>query len=338
MTKKILITGGAGFIGGALIKRLLKEENNIIYNIDILSYKNGLTRIEEFNASHRHKHYLVNLTNKELLINLFEQINPDAIFHLAAESHVDVSLSNPDQFIQSNVFGTFNLLEATRIHWNKITGSKKENFKFLHISTDEVFGSLGSTGKFNENSNYDPRSPYSASKAASDHFVNAWFHSYCIPTIITNCSNNYGPFQFIDKLIPLAITNGIKNLPIPLYGNGLNIRDWLFVDDHIDALLLIFKKGRIGEKYCIGGFGERTNKEVLEKICNSLDTFFPKEYPHIKLIQNVKDRAGHDKRYAIDPNKLTKELNWKPKISFDKGIELTIHWYLNNRTWWEYLK
>tara|TARA_B100001109_G_C18846021_1_gene466854 strand:- start:200 stop:1216 length:1017 start_codon:yes stop_codon:yes gene_type:complete len=338
MNKKILVTGGAGFIGGALIERLLKEEQNIIYNIDKLSYKNGLIRISEFNKNNRHKHYLIDLTNKEFLINLFEQINPDVIFHLAAESHVDVSLVNPAKCVQSNVLGTFNLLEATRIYWNKITSSKREFFKFIHVSTDEVFGSLGKDGKFNEGSNYDPRSPYSASKAASDHLVNAWFHSYSIPTIITNCSNNYGPFQFIDKLIPLAITNGINNLQIPLYGDGLNIRDWLFVEDHIDALILVYKKGRIGEKYCVGGYGERTNKEVLEKICNILDIFVPKEYLHRELIKNVQDRAGHDRRYAIDSNKITKELNWIPKISFDKGIELTVTWYLENRNWWKYLK
>ena len=335
---KILVTGGAGFIGGALIKRLLKEENNIIYNIDKLSYKNGLNRISEFNTNNRHKHYLVDLLNKELLIDLLEQINPSGIIHLAAESHVDVSLTNPEKFLESNVIGTFNLLEASRIHFNKMTSSKRKSFKFLHVSTDEVFGSLGSNGKFNENSNYNPRSPYSSSKAASDHFANAWFHSYAIPTIITNCSNNYGPYQFIDKLIPLAITNGINNLSIPLYGNGLNVRDWLFVEDHIDALILVFQKGKVGEKYCIGGYGERTNKEVLEKICSSLDIYIPKEYPHKELIKNVKDRAGHDKRYAIDSNKIKKELNWTPKISFDKGIELTIKWYLKNRNWWENLK
>ncbi len=338
MNKKILVTGGAGFIAGALIKRLLNEENNIIHNIDKISYKNGLDRIHEFNKNHRHIHYAIDLKNKELLIDLFEEINPDAIFHLAAESHVDVSLSNPEQFIQSNIVGTFNLLEATRIYMKKLTSVKRESFKFIHISTDEVFGSLGSIGKFNENSNYNPRSPYSASKAASDHLVDAWFHSYSIPTIITNCSNNYGPYQFIDKLIPLAITNGIKNLPIPLYGNGLNIRDWLFVEDHIDALILVFKKGRIGEKYCIGGYGERTNNAVLEKICENLDIFIPKNYPHKQLIKNVKDRAGHDNRYAIDSDKISKELNWLPKISFEKGIEITVNWYLENSYWWNNLK
>ena len=338
MNKKILVTGGAGFIAGALIKRLLNEENNIIYNIDKLSYQNGLKRINEFNKNDRHTHYEIDLTNKELLIDLFEQINPDAIFHLAAESHVDISLYNPEKFIQSNIVGTFNLLEATRIYWNKLSIVKRESFKFLHISTDEVFGSLGSINKFNENSNYNPRSPYSASKAASDHLVNAWFHSYSIPTIITNCSNNYGPYQFIDKLIPLAITNGINNLSIPLYGDGLNIRDWLFVEDHIDALMLVLKKGKIGEKYCIGGYGEKTNNEVLEKICKNLDIFIPKKYPHKQLIKNVKDRAGHDYRYAIDSDKIKRELNWLPKISFEKGIEITVNWYLENSYWWNNIK
>ena len=335
MNKKILITGGAGFIGGALIKRLIDDKNNLIYNIDKVSYKNGLKIINNFNKQNNHIHYDIDLANKELIFDLFEQIDPDIIFHLAAESHVDVSLSNPELYIQSNILGTFNLLQATRLHYEKLTPFRKESFKFMHISTDEVFGSLGIEGKFNEDSKYKPRSPYSASKASSDHLVDAWFHSYSIPTIITNCSNNYGPFQYLDKLIPLAISNGIDGLSIPLYGNGLNIRDWLFVEDHIDALLLISQKGRIGEKYCIGGYGEKTNKEVLEKICTLLDIYIPKTYPHKNLIEYVKDRAGHDNRYAIDSNKIKTELNWIPNFTFNEGIELTVKWYLENRNWWD---
>ena len=335
MNKKILITGGAGFIGGALIKRLIDDKNNLIYNIDKVSYKNGLKIINNFNKQSNHIHYDIDLANQELIFDLFEKIDPDIIFHLAAESHVDMSLSNPELCIQSNILGTFNLLQATRLHYEKLTSFRKESFKFMHISTDEVFGSLGIKGKFNEESKYKPRSPYSASKASSDHLVDAWFHSYSIPTIITNCSNNYGPFQYLDKLIPLAISNGIDGLSIPLYGNGLNIRDWLFVEDHIDALLLISQKGRIGEKYCIGGYGEKTNKEVLEKICTLLDIYIPKTYPHKNLIEYVKDRAGHDNRYAIDSNKIKTELNWIPNFTFNEGIELTVKWYLENRNWWD---
>ncbi len=332
---KVIVTGGAGFIGGTLIRKLLKEKKNwVFYNIDQMGYASDLSWIKD-SEDYKLRHFFlkIDLRNKEILQNLVKEISPNLIIHLAAESHVDRSIDNPLNFIESNIIGTFNLLEATRSYWEKISDIKKKLFRFIHISTDEVFGSLGLNGKFDENTKYSPTSPYSSSKASSDHLVQSWYHTYGLPTIISNCSNNFGPYQFPEKLIPLSILKGIKGEKIPLYGNGSNIRDWLYVEDHVEALLLIAEKGEVGNSYCIGGFGERTNKEVQLQICNILDEVDPKEFPHATLIKNVSDRPGHDHRYAINSDLIQNKLGWTPKITFEEGLKKTINWYLNNLTW-----
>ncbi len=334
--KRILITGGAGFIGGSLIRKLLKHSSAIILNLDKLGYASNKLAINEifFNHDERaKKRYsflkldLINQLETEEAINKF---SPDIIYHFAAESHVDNSITGPKIFIESNILGTFNLLEASRKYYSSISDSQKKIFIFHHISTDEVFGSLGEKGKFSENSAYSPRSPYSASKAASDHLVRSWFNTYDLPVIITNCSNNFGPWQFPEKLIPLAILNALKRKKIPLYGDGKNVRDWLYVEDHIDALLLSSIKGKIGDSYCIGGFGEMTNHELLIKICGHIDKLYPNNAPHKELITYVSDRPGHDKRYAIDSRKIIEELGWFPKHTFNEAIIKTIEWYSSN--------
>ena len=336
MIKKILITGGAGFIGGNLVERLLKRNNCIIFNVDKISPVSSFNRIERFNKNkNKHFFYKINLENKEDVFAILEKTDPDLIIHLAAESHVDRSLNDPTIFIESNIIGTFNILEASRKHFENLSKERRKNFKFHHVSTDEVFGSLDGEGKFDENTNYSPRSPYSASKASSDHLVEAWFHSFSLPIVITNCSNNYGPYQHPEKLIPLSISRALKGQEIPIYGDGLNIRDWLYIDDHIDALLLVADNGKIGQKYCIGGYGEKTNNQVVLTICELMDNFLPKSYSHKELINFVPDRMGHDRRYAINSEKIFNELGWKPKYEFKKGIELTINWYLKNQAWLE---
>ena len=333
---KVIVTGGAGFIGGTLIRKLLKDTNWFVYNIDKMGYASDLSWVNDSNDYElRHIFVKIDLKNKEILEDLVKDISPNLIIHLAAESHVDRSIDNPLNFIESNIIGTFNLLEATRSYWRELSDIKKRLFRFLHVSTDEVFGSLGLNGKFDENSKYAPRSPYSSSKASSDHLVKSWHYTYGLPTIISNCSNNFGPYQFPEKLIPLSILKAIKGEKIPLYGNGLNIRDWLYVEDHVEALLLIAEKGEIGQSYCIGGYGEKTNKEVQIKICNILDEIHPKQFPHEALIKNVTDRPGHDKRYAINSNLIQKKLGWTPKMTFEDGLKKTIYWYLNNLKWSE---
>ena len=334
--EKIIITGGAGFIGGTLIRRLLKQKKFIVFNFDQLGYASDLswTKDSKYDQSF-HNFLKIDLRQKEILEKKVEEIEPAIIINLAAESHVDRSIDDPSNFIESNIVGTFNLLEAARSYWEKLNNTKKSSFKFIHISTDEVFGSLGLKGKFDESTKYAPTSPYSASKASSDHLVRSWHHTYGLPTIISNCSNNYGPYQFPEKLIPLCIIKAIKGEEIPLYGDGLNIRDWLHVEDHVEALLLISQKGKVGENYCIGGFGEKSNKEVQLKICSILDEFASKDFPHSSLITKVKDRPGHDKRYAINSNKIKEELGWKPKITFDDGLKQTVFWYLNHSEWWK---
>ena len=334
--KKIIITGGAGFIGGTLIRKLLKERNYHIYNIDQLGYASDLSWINSSKYDKSlHTFLKIDLRNKQILEKTVKEIAPDLIIHLAAESHVDRSIENPLKFIESNIIGTFNLLEAAREYWEEINEIKKKLFRFIHISTDEVFGSLDLNSKFDENTKYSPRSPYSSSKASSDHLVSSWYHTYGLPTIISNCSNNFGPYQFPEKLIPLSIIKGIKGEKIPLYGDGLNIRDWLYVEDHVEALLLIADKGEVGESYCIGGFGERTNKEVQLQICNILDEVDPKEFPHASLIKNVEDRPGHDRRYAINSKRIIEELGWRPKTTFEDGLKQTVLWYLNNPKWYK---
>ncbi len=331
---RILVTGGAGFIGSALIRKLLKDSKFTIFNLDKMGYASDLSSIQDtlfslgIEKENRHKLLKVDLSNKSETISSINYANPDFVMHLAAESHVDRSIKGPEEFIKSNICGTFNLLEAVRNHYDKLNPKRKENFRFLHISTDEVFGSLGDEGKFNESTRYDPRSPYSASKASSDHIVNAWHHTFGIPTLITNCSNNYGPWQYKEKLIPKIIYNALSNKEIPIYGNGENIRDWLFVEDHVNGLIKVLLEGKLGEKYCIGGNQEKNNNEVVNKICELLDQRRPRELSYKTLITNVKDRLGHDKRYAIDSSKIKSELNWEPKYSFDEGIEATVSWYL----------
>ncbi|MBA87556.1 MAG: dTDP-glucose 4,6-dehydratase [Euryarchaeota archaeon] len=329
--KRILITGGAGFIGGNLIRKLLLDTDALIFNIDCLDYASDINSLKKFSLSGRHFHKKIDLKNYSQLNKFFAETKPDLVFHLAAKTHVDRSIDNPFEFFESNMLGTFNLLEATRHYWNN--SSNKKFFRFIHVSTDEVFGSLGINGKFSETTSYSPRSPYSASKAGSDHLVSAWNHTYGLPTIITNCSNNYGPYQFPEKLIPLCIYKAICGKKIPIYGNGENIRDWLYVEDHIEALILVALKGKIGTNYCIGGCNEKVNKEVVTLICNHLDRLVPNKSSYSNLIEFVKDRPGHDKRYAIDSTKIKNELGWKPKVSFEKGLEKTVIWYLKNKEW-----
>jgi len=327
---RILVTGGAGFIGGALIRRLLRETDAMVFNLDKLGYASDLSSIGE---RPRHQLLKVDLVNAEATAAAVQQADPDLVFHLAAESHVDRSISGPGAFIESNVLGTFNLLQAARNHWEQLPGERKQQFRFHHISTDEVFGSLGATGRFSESTPYDPRSPYSASKAASDHLVRAWHHTYGMPVVLTNCSNNYGPWQFPEKLIPVVILKAVAGESIPLYGDGQNVRDWLFVEDHVDALLLVAQKGQIGESYCVGGFGERSNKEVVFEICKLLDKYRPSDAPYFALVTPVGDRPGHDRRYAIDSSRISSDLGWQPKHSFGNGIAATLKWYLDNLAW-----
>ena len=330
---KILITGGAGFIGSSLINLLIQKGHKVI-NIDSLTYAGNLKNL---NFVEKHKNYFFiksNICNTTKIIEIFKKYNPNAIMHLAAETHVDNSIGKPNTFIRTNINGTYNLLEAARNFLSK--KDKNFKFRFIHISTDEVYGSLGSIGKFNEKTSYSPNSPYSASKAASDHLVRAWYKTYKLPTIITNCSNNYGPRQFPEKLIPVIISRAIKNKQIPIYGKGKNIRDWIHVQDHVDALYKILLKGKIGKTYNIGSENEISNIDLAKKICTLLDEIKPKKNSYKKQLAFVKDRLGHDYRYAINSNLIKKELEWKPKIKFNDGLKKTIEWYIKNRSYLKY--
>jgi len=332
--KKVLVTGGAGFIGSTFIRKILKEYNCEIFNIDKLNYASDLSSITNLKESKkRHSHFKLDLKDFKKTIEIITFLKPDLIVNFAAESHVDRSLDNPGAFVENNIISTLNLLEASRFYFNNLPSSKKENFLIHHISTDEVFGTLGKYGSFNEKTKFDPRSPYSASKAASDHLVLAWHHSYGIPTKITNCSNNYGPYQFPEKLIPLTIIKCLNFENIPIYGNGLQVRDWLHAEDHIDAIIKVIEKGSIGKTYCIGGFGEKNNLDVVKTICSHFDQISPNKKPYSELINFVKDRPGHDKRYSINSSIIQKELNWSPKYNFKDGIFETISWYINNQDW-----
>ena len=332
--RRILVTGGAGFIGGAVVRRLLDQSEAVVFNLDRCGYASDLTSIKSLaQAADRHTLLRVDLAHGEATAAAVRQADPDLVMHLAAESHVDRSIDGPGAFIESNVTGTFNLLQAVRAHWDGLVAERREGFRFHHISTDEVFGSLGETGRFCETTAYDPRSPYSASKAASDHLVNAWHHTYGLPVVLTNCSNNYGPWQFPEKLIPVVILKAVAGEPIPLYGDGANVRDWLYVEDHVDALLLAATQGQVGRSYCVGGHGERSNKQVVEAICAVLDQRLPGGAPHARLITRVSDRPGHDRRYAIDPTRISTELGWQPRHNFEEGLAATVDWYLDHLPW-----
>jgi dTDP-glucose 4,6-dehydratase len=333
---RIIVTGGAGFIGSSVIRHIIRNTNDEVLNIDKLTYAGNLESLKEIDQNPRYQFQQVDICNASKLEQIFEQFQPDAIMHLAAESHVDRSIDGPSTFIQTNIVGTYTLLEAARKYWQRLDEIKKVNFRFHHISTDEVYGDLdGTTDLFTETTPYAPSSPYSASKASSDHLVRAWQRTYGLPTIVTNCSNNYGPYHFPEKLIPLVILNALDSKALPIYGTGNQIRDWLFVEDHARALYQVVTHGTVGETYNIGGHNEKQNIEVVKTICRILDQLRPQNnaQPYENLITFVKDRPGHDLRYAIDASKIENELGWKPLETFETGIRKTIEWYLNNLEW-----
>ena len=328
---KILVTGGAGFIGSAVVRQAVAVGHKIV-NLDALTYAANLESLASVADSPLYTFEKADIRDRAALDRIFAARRPDAVMHLAAESHVDRSIDGPALFIETNVTGTFNLLEAARAYWQ--AAGKPEGFRFHHISTDEVYGSLGTTGKFTEDTPYDPRSPYSASKAASDHLVRAWGETYGLPMLVTNCSNNYGPFHFPEKLIPVVILRALAGEPIPVYGDGSNVRDWLFVEDHADALLTVLQRGNVGRTYNIGGENEAANIDLVRMICAELDGLRPDSAPHDRLITFVADRPGHDQRYAIDPTRIRDELGWSPSVTIEEGIARTVRWYLDNEPWW----
>ncbi|NRA16459.1 MAG: dTDP-glucose 4,6-dehydratase [Oceanospirillaceae bacterium] len=335
----ILITGGAGFIGSAVIRHIIANTEDLVINVDKLTYAGNLNSLNEVTNSSRYAFEKVDICNRAELDRLFRQYQPDAVMHLAAESHVDRSIDDPAAFIKTNIIGTYVLLEATRGYWNQLDFEKRSAFRFHHISTDEVYGDLqGTDGLFTETTAYAPSSPYSASKASSDHLVRAWERTYALPTIISNCSNNYGPYHFPEKLIPLMILNALEGKALPIYGNGLQIRDWIFVEDHARALYKVVTEGEIGETYNIGGHNQKANIDVVQTICSIIERIMPSKPKGIEsyqsLITYVEDRPGHDVRYAIDATKIERELNWKPQETFETGILKTVLWYLDNRQWW----
>jgi len=334
----ILVTGGAGFIGSAVVRLAIARGHSIV-NVDALTYAACLENVASVSKSPKYFFEYADIRDRNALDTIFKKHQPDAVMHLAAESHVDRSIDGPVDFIETNVNGTFNMLEAARIYWQ--AHGKLETFRFHHISTDEVFGSLPSDPsiQFTEETPYDPRSPYSASKASSDHLVRAWHETYGLPVVLTNCSNNYGPYHFPEKLIPVIILNALADKPLPIYGNGSNIRDWLYVEDHADALLLVLEQGAIGQSYNIGGENERTNLELVQTLCKVLDRLKPKNTgTYADLITFVQDRPGHDARYAIDPGRIRDELGWRPSVTVEEGLEKTVQWYLDHEDWWKPLQ
>jgi len=332
---KILVTGGAGFIGSNLVRLLLNETEHEVLNLDALTYAGNLNSLTDLEANPRYQFSHTDICDAAAVNSAFTDFEPDWIMHLAAESHVDRSIDGPGAFIQTNVIGTFNMLQAARTHYESLEGTAKANFRFLHASTDEVYGSLGETGLFTETTPYDPHSPYSASKASSDHLVRAWADTYKLPVLITNCSNNYGPFQFPEKLIPVVILKALRGEAIPVYGKGINIRDWLYVGDHADALYTVISKGKLGETYNIGGYNERKNIEIVHLLCELLDEFKPRDNreSYNEQITFVTDRPGHDLRYAIDASKIKEDLDWTPKQDHTSGFRKTVEWYLANFKW-----
>ena len=338
--KTILVTGGAGFIGSALIRHIIKNTYHSVVNIDKLSYSGNLQSLESIESNKDYIFEQVDICDEKELNRIFKKNKPDIVMHLAAESHVDRSIDGPGDFIKTNIVGTFTLLEQSKNYWQSLEGDKKNNFRFLHVSTDEVYGDLeGTTDFFSEETSYDPSSPYSATKASSDHLVRAWHRTYGLPVLITNCSNNYGPCQFPEKLIPHVILNALEGKNLPIYGDGRQIRDWLYVDDHVLALMSVVLDGNVGETYNIGGSNEIQNIEVVKKICNILDKLISNKLNGMasfsELITYVKDRPGHDVRYAINANKINRDLGWKPEESFESGILKTVQWYLTNKEWCE---
>jgi dTDP-glucose 4,6-dehydratase len=335
---RILVTGGAGFIGSALVRHLVRDVGAEVLNVDKLTYAGNLASLKVIENAPNYRFLQGDICDGQAMAEAFETFRPDRVMHLAAESHVDRSITGAAEFVQTNVMGTFNLLENARRYWDGLSGQAREDFRFLHVSTDEVYGSLGDEGLFHEETPYDPSSPYSASKAASDHLAIAWHRTYGLPVVVSNCSNNYGPYHFPEKLIPLVILNAMDGKPLPVYGAGVNIRDWLYVEDHARALHVIADKGRLGEKYNVGGRNERRNIDVVKRICALMDQMRPKAQPHESLIKYVTDRPGHDARYAIDATRLETELGWKALENFDTGIEKTVAWYLENEWWWRPLR
>jgi dTDP-glucose 4,6-dehydratase len=340
MAKRFLVTGGAGFIGSAVVRHIIRETPHQVLAVDKLTYAGNLDSLAPVSNDPRYAFVRADVADATKIREAFESFAPDAVMHLAAESHVDRSIDGPGEFIQTNVVGTFALLQETLRYWRALPADSAQAFRFHHISTDEVFGSLGAEGLFCETTAYDPRSPYSASKAASDHLVRAWHHTYGLPVIVTNCSNNYGPYHFPEKLIPLMIINALEGLTLPVYGRGANVRDWLYVEDHARALVTAVLDGAVGATYCIGGRNEKTNLDVVETICALMDELAPN--PKIgarkALISFVADRPGHDLRYAIDAAKISAELGWEPRETFESGLRKTVEWYLANRSWWERIR
>ena len=335
---RVLVTGGAGFIGSAVCRHLIGDLGAEVLNVDKLTYAANPRSLDPIAHDERYRFLRADICDRTAMEAAFDGFHPDAVLHLAAESHVDRSISGSAAFIETNIVGTHRLLEAARGYWSGLSAAGQARFRFLHVSTDEVYGSLGPDGHFCEDTAYDPSSPYSASKAASDHLVTAWHRTYGLPVLISNCSNNYGPYQFPEKLIPLIVLNALEGRPLPVYGTGANIRDWLYVEDHARALSRILQVGRVGETYAVGGRNEHTNLTVVERICDVMDRLHPAGAPHRNLVTFVPDRPGHDLRYAIDAAKLETELGWRAEEDFSTGLEKTVHWYLSNSGWWRPLR